>query len=148
MRALFIEGIVLQFLALKSASAAAGSAALLSRGERVGLHRARDALLADMRNPPGVTELAGLAGLSEAALNQGFRRLFGGTVYEVLRDHRLDHARIALETTGIPVKQIAHGVGYNHVTNFINAFTRRYGAPPRRYARAVERPAGAGAVAR
>ena len=135
MRSLFIEGIVLQFLALQAASATKGASASLSREEAARLHLARDRLLADMRNPPSAADLAGEGGLSEAALNQGFRRLFGGTVYEVLRDHRLDHARIALETTDIPVKQIAHGVGYNHVTNFINAFTRRYGAPPRRYAR-------------
>src|SRR5690606_11869517 len=91
--------------------------------------------LADMREPPNTARLAVLSGMSEAALNAGFRTMFGGTVYEVLRDRRLDLARIALETTDVPVKQIAHGVGYNHVTNFINAFTRRYGAPPRRYIR-------------
>jgi AraC-like DNA-binding protein len=79
-----------------------------------------------------VGELAATAGMSESALNAGFRALFGGSVYEILRDERLEHARIALETTDTPVKQIAFRVGYNHVTNFINAFTTRYGTSPAR----------------
>jgi len=33
------------------------------------------------------------------------------------------------------MKAIAYRVGYNHVTNFISAFTRRYGVPPREYLR-------------
>ena len=45
----------------------------------------------------------------------------------------LAHARIAFESGAAPLKEIAFRVGYNHVTNFINAFTARYGAPPRRY---------------
>ena len=33
---------------------------------------------------------------------------------------------------GAPLKQVAFRVGYNHVSNFINAFTARYGEPPGR----------------
>ena len=38
-----------------------------------------------------------------------------------------------LETEDVPIKDIAFRVGYRHVTNFITAFTARYGAPPRQY---------------
>jgi hypothetical protein len=46
---------------------------------------------------------------------------------------RLAHARLAIETGQAPIKQIAHRVGYTHVSNFTAAFTRRYGAPPSQY---------------
>ena len=31
------------------------------------------------------------------------------------------------------MKHVASRVGYDHVTNFISAFTARFGAPPRQY---------------
>jgi len=40
------------------------------------------------------------------------------------------------------MKQVAFRVGYDHVTNFINAFTARFGAPPRRYAESCGSAAG------
>ncbi len=45
--------------------------------------------------------------MSEKALNAGFRELFGTTVFETLRNERLEHARIALENTDLSVKEIA-----------------------------------------
>jgi AraC-like DNA-binding protein len=107
------------------------------------MHAARERLLADMRNPPTLGDLAAEFGLTEKRLNVGFRALFGATVFETLRNERLDHARIALRDERVSLKEIAFRVGYNHVSNFTNAFTARYGEPPRRYAaggkRAVRR---------
>ena len=64
----------------------------------------------------------------------GFRRLFGATAFELLRNERLAHAEVALHEPHASLKEIAFRVGYNHVNNFINAFARRYGAPPRQHA--------------
>jgi AraC-like DNA-binding protein len=86
-----------------------------------------------MRAPPSLGELAAAAGLTEKRLNAGFRALFGTTVFETLRNERLEHARLVLDSEEVTLKAIAFRVGYNHVTNFINAFAARYGAPPRQY---------------
>jgi AraC-like DNA-binding protein len=88
-----------------------------------------------MRAPPSLGELAAAAGLTEKRLNAGFRALFGATVFETLRNERLEHARLVLDSEDVTLKAIAFRVGYNHVTNFINAFAARYGAPPRQYRR-------------
>ncbi|WP_341704730.1 helix-turn-helix transcriptional regulator [Ferrovibrio sp.] len=133
LRHLFIEGAVLQLLARQMAGRI-GQRRALGRQEREALAAAHSLLLLDMRQPPSLGELAAAVGLSEKRLNAAFRSEYGGTVFEVLRNHRLEHARIALEAGAAPIKQIAFRVGYNHVTNFINAFTARYGMPPGRYA--------------
>jgi AraC-like DNA-binding protein len=136
LRTLFIEGAVLQLLASQAAAGLpTASRTRLSERERVAVVEARERLLADMRSPPGLGGLAAVVGLTEKRLNAGFRSEFGATVYEVLRNERLAHARLALAEGGVSLKEIAFRVGYNHVTNFINAFTRRYGAPPMRTAR-------------
>jgi AraC-like DNA-binding protein len=137
LRALMMEGVVLQLLALQAAATPKPCKPMqlqqLSERERRAICEARERLVADMRNPPSLGELAAMAGLTEKRLNAGFRALFGGTVFETLKNERLEHARIAFESSNVPLKQIAFRVGYNHVTNFVNAFTARYGAPPRQY---------------
>jgi AraC-like DNA-binding protein len=141
LRAIFLEGVVLQLFALQAAGYCMlppERAAALSPKERKKVRTARERLLSDMCHPPTLGELAAEASMSEKALNAGFRELHGATVFEILRNERLEHARLALETEAVPIKTIAFRVGYNHVSNFITAFTRRFGAPPRQYLRQLK----------
>ncbi len=137
LRTLMLEGAVIQLLALQAAAAAnlrpARRRRPLSRREREAIREARQLLLADMRQPPTLGELAAAVGLTEKRLNSGFREQFGTTVFGILRYERLEHARVVLESGKASLKQVAFRVGYDHVSNFINAFAARYGAPPRQY---------------
>lgn len=139
LRTLFIEGLVLQLFAVQAAAAQGIAVPTVNKDfderQRPLILDARDRLLSDMRKPPSLVELATAVGLSEKRLNAGFRAVFGATAFELLRNERLEHARIALEADAASVKEIAFRVGYNHVTNFINAFTARYGVAPKQYAR-------------
>ncbi len=137
LRALMMEGVVIQLLALQAAAAQQQRRGRkqreLSAREREAVHEARRRLLADMHQPPTLGELALGTELSEKRLNMGFRQLFGATVFEVLRNERLAHARNVLLAEQASLKDVAFRVGYNHVSNFITAFTARYGAPPRQH---------------
>jgi AraC-like DNA-binding protein len=143
LRTLMIEGAVLQLLAAQAAALARRPASpprrVFSARERDAIGEARERLFADMRRPPTLGELAAATGLTEKRLNAGFRAVFGATVFECLRNERLEHARIALEE-GASLKDVASRVGYNHVNNFIRAFAARYGAPPARYGGAAPDP--------
>jgi AraC-like DNA-binding protein len=146
LRRLMLEGGVLQLLAAQAAAAgeprvARGRRALSVR-ETNAVHEARERLIADMRRPPSLGELALAVGLTEKRLNTGFSLLYGATAFETLRNERLAHARTALEAGAATVKEIAFRVGYNHVTNFVRAYSARYGTPGRR------RPGSAGASRR
>lgn len=95
---------------------------------------ARDRLLDQLREPPDLETLAQDVGLSAKRLNRGFRELYGTTVFNYLRDARLDAARAALEAgTPLSLKQLAWELGYGQVTNFVTAFRRRFGVPPGAY---------------
>jgi AraC-like DNA-binding protein len=139
LRTLMMEGAVIQLLALQAAVSTRQRRPrrrrrrALTRHERDAVHEARQLLLADMRRPPTLGELALSVGLNEKRLNTGFRTLFGATAFDMLRNERLAHAAIALQSEQVSLKDIAFRVGYNHVNNFISAFKARYGAPPRRY---------------
>lgn len=139
LRILMIEGVVLQLLAVQAAAVARSpsrASRAFSARERKRIVEARDRLLADMCARPTLDELALAVGLNEKRLNAGFRALFGATVFEVLRNERLDHARIAI-AEGARLQEVALRVGYNHPNNFIRAFAARYGTPPQKYFKAA-----------
>jgi AraC-like DNA-binding protein len=144
LRAIFMEGVSLQLIALQAAAVEhrRRPRPLTERGRRA-LALAHDRLLADIANPPTLVALAAEVGMTGKALNAGFRRLYGGTVFEILRNERLEHARLALESEAAAIKQIAHRVGYSHVSNFTAAFTRRYGKPPSQFQRRTDDSSGA-----
>lgn len=104
----------------------------LRRSVRDRLHDIRDRLLADPVNLPALDELAREAMLDRKRLNMEFRKLFGATVFEFSRNHRLDLARARLHDTQAGLKEIAHEAGYAHLSNFVAAYTRRFGMPPGR----------------
>jgi AraC-like DNA-binding protein len=134
LRHLMMEGAVLQLLALQAAATGAAAPRRgpgLSVRERAAIDETRERLLADMRDPPTLAALAAAVGLTEKRLNAGFREIYGGTIFEVLRNFRLDQARQALEEEQPSLKVIAHRVGYSHVSNFIHAYRARFGAAPR-----------------
>jgi AraC-like DNA-binding protein len=138
LRAAYVEGAILQLLALQAHGVGAdlGEARNVSMDSvaRRKILEARERLLADIRNPPTLHALAAGSGVSEKMLNAGFRALFGATVFETLRNERLEHARLILALEDVPLKLVAARVGYRHASNFITAFAARYGETPGRYA--------------
>lgn len=106
----------------------------LSNRELARVREARERLMADLRAPPSLDALASSVGLSTRRLNAGFRQLFGMTVFGYLLETRLQSARRMIEEgSDIPLKHIAWMVGYGQVTNFINAYRRRFGVSPGRH---------------
>ncbi len=137
---LFMEGILIQLTALQIAALEqAGTVPSLRLAEepnarlRNQLMAAKEHLIQNLADPPTLGELAQQFDLTEKKLNMGFKTLFGTSVYETLRNERLELARLVLEREDVVLKQVAHRVGYKHVTNFITAFTKKFGMPPRQY---------------
>lgn len=138
MATLYRESKVLELLSLQFDALAAEPPrqAGLSAKETARVRDARDRLLSDLKHTPQLHELAHCVGLTPKRLNQGFRQLYGTTVFEMLRDTRLDAARDMLgELPEMPLKQIAWTVGYAQATNFISAYRRRFGVPPGQHKR-------------
>lgn len=141
LRLLFLECAAVQAttIALTGLSAdrtISGGARRISPREVASVSAAREILLSDLRSPASLDALAQEVGLGPRQLLRGFKTLYGQSPFELVRNERLDHARIVLAETDIPLKEIAWRVGYADVTNFIHAFRRRFGAPPRQFLRA------------
>ena len=71
--------------------------------------------------------------MAERRFSAGFRELFGASINDTLLTKRMTLAMEKLEEGKLPLIKISKSVGYKHVSNFISAFTRHYGLPPKAY---------------
>lgn len=102
----------------------------LSTRERRQISDARDLLLSDLANPPSLNALAASVGTNRTKLNKGFNTLFGMPVYQYLQRERMLSAKIWLENEGRSVSEVAEACGFEHVSNFSNAFKAYHGRTP------------------
>jgi AraC-like DNA-binding protein len=77
-----------------------------------------------------IPEIAAEVGLNTFRLKRGFKEVFGTGLYEYLVDDRMERARLMLEDTVKPVKEIALMVGYKNSSSFIKAFSKKFMQSP------------------
>lgn len=95
------------------------------------IREVHEMLLSDLRSPPDLQALAVAARMSPRRLNQGFRQVYGMTVFEALLEARMQAAHhMVRECPEVPLKNVAWQIGYNQLSNFINAYRRRFGISP------------------
>ncbi|MGF1568620.1 MAG: helix-turn-helix transcriptional regulator [Nodosilinea sp.] len=134
---MYLEGKVLELAALQFAQFTEQDSSALSTtlkpGDLERLHQAKRILEQQFEQPPSLITLARQVGLNDFKLKQGFRQVFGTTVFGYLRDYRLDQARSLLAEGRLSVQQVAHAVGYAQSSYFARAFRRKFGINPKVY---------------
>ncbi|MEW1635441.1 helix-turn-helix domain-containing protein [Streptomyces sp. NPDC093801] len=88
-----------------------------------------------LHEPLPVAELARRALMSKRSFARRFAAATGTTPHAWLRGLRLSSAEELLETTDLPVEEIARRVGYGSAAVLREQFVRRRGIPPRAYRR-------------
>ncbi len=99
--------------------------------ERIRL--AKKLLIEQMSKPPTLKELSREIGLNEYRLKEGFKNIYGKTVFQFLNDYRLDAARHMLDSGSMKVNDAAYHIGYTNPSHFIAAFKKKFGVTPKKY---------------
>lgn len=81
--------------------------------------------------PPTISQVSRMVGMNETKLKQGFKKLYGMTVFEFGHRCRMLHALELLELRRMPVGLVAEQVGYQHQTTFTTAFKSFFGFRPK-----------------
>ncbi|MFG2084656.1 MULTISPECIES: helix-turn-helix domain-containing protein [unclassified Spirillospora] len=89
-----------------------------------------------LHEPLTVTILARQANVTTRTLIRRFHSVTGTTPMAWVRGMRIDYARELLETTSLPVEQVAQCCGLGSPANLRHHFTRTVGVPPTAYRRA------------
>lgn len=95
---------------------------------------AKEIIIQRMVDPPSLNELADEVGLSLKKLKEGFKEIYGETVYAFLLDYKMNYARKLLERGQKNVNEIGLSVGYSTASHFIAAFKKKFGTTPKKYA--------------
>ncbi|MBJ6367530.1 helix-turn-helix transcriptional regulator [Snuella sedimenti] len=97
------------------------------------IRKAKDIVVARMAEPPSLQELADEIGLNIKKLKEGFKQIYGDSVFSFLFDYKMEVARKLLESGENNVNEVGHKVGYSTASHFIAAFKKKYGTTPKKY---------------
>ena len=86
-----------------------------------------------MTDPPTLESLSAEIGLNIKKLKEGFKQLYGDTVYAYLLDHKMEEARRMLEERQYNVNEVGLKLGYSTASHFIAAFKKQFGTTPKKY---------------
>ncbi len=101
------------------------------------IRKAKEIMIARMAEPPTLVELSEEIGLSLKKLKEGFKQIYGDSVYSFLFDYKMEHARKLLESGHHNVNEIGLKVGYSTASHFIAAFRKKYGTTPKKYVMSI-----------
>ena len=94
---------------------------------------AKDIVIQRISEPPTLVELSSEIDLSLKKLKEGFKQIYGTTVYGFLFDYKMELARKLLESGAHNVNEVGLKVGYSTASHFIAAFKKHYGTTPKKY---------------
>ncbi len=97
------------------------------------IRNAKEIIISRMAEPPTLNELSEEIGLSLKKLKEGFKQIYGDSVFSFLFDYKMDYARKMLESGQHNVNEVGLKVGYSTSSHFIAAFKKKYGTTPKKY---------------
>ena len=97
------------------------------------IKKAKEIIIANMAEPPGLEELSEQVNLSLKKLKMGFKQIYGDTVYGFLFDYKMDYARQLLDSGSYNVNEVGLKIGYSTGSHFIAAFKKKFGTTPKKY---------------
>lgn len=97
------------------------------------IRKAKDIIIARMVEPPTLQQLADEIDLSLKKLKEGFKQIYGDSVFSFLFDYKMEVARKLLEAGEHNVNEVGFKVGYSTASHFIAAFKKKYGTTPKKY---------------
>ena len=94
------------------------------------INRLLDYLRENLEKPHRIDELAAQTSMSRRTFTRHFQKATSMTVVEWLVNERIQRSRELLETTSLPVEQIAAAVGFQTPTSFRQHFRQRHQVSP------------------
>lgn len=97
------------------------------------IRKVKDIIIEKMAEPPSLQELADTVGISLKKLKEGFKEIYGDTVFGFLLDYKLEYARQLLDSGSYNVNEVGLKIGYSTSSHFIAAFKKKFGTTPKKY---------------
>src|SRR5690606_2675204 len=97
------------------------------------IKKAKQIIISRMVEPPTLQELADEINLPINRLKEGFKQIYGDSVFSFLFDYKMEVARQLLATGSHNVNEVGLKVGYSTASHFIAAFKKKFGTTPKKF---------------
>lgn len=107
---------------------------LLNLADVKTIYQIRDKLLGTLHEPPLMSELIRLAGMSESKLQRLFKQIFGSSLYTYYQSFRMQEAAHLLQKQRLSVAEVGYQLGFSNLSHFARLFEKHLGITPKKYA--------------
>src|SRR5690606_4158539 len=97
------------------------------------IKKAKQIIISRMSEPPTLQQLADEINLPINKLKEGFKQIYGDSVFSFLFDYKMEVARQLLATGSHNVNEVGLKVGYSTASHFIAAFKKKFGTTPKKF---------------
>jgi AraC-like DNA-binding protein len=105
----------------------------VSQNEKDKMRIVMELLIKDLGNTPSLQKISGCVDMSHTRLNRIFRKVHGATVFNWLREYRLERARSYLKDDARSITTIAFQCGFSSASHFSQSFKKQYQCSPVEY---------------
>ncbi|NND76623.1 MAG: helix-turn-helix transcriptional regulator [Flavobacteriales bacterium] len=97
------------------------------------LREAHHKIISNLHVIPDTQAIALAVKLPENVLSEGFKHVYGLSIYKYYLDYKMEKAIALLGSGKKLVKEVAFELGYQSPSHFIAAFKKKYGMTPKKY---------------
>jgi AraC-like DNA-binding protein len=97
------------------------------------IKKAKEIIIDRMADPPSLVNLSNEVEISVKNLKEGFKQVYGNTVYGYLIEHKMNVARQMLTSKNYNVNEVAIHLGYSTSSHFISSFKNKFGTTPKKF---------------
>ncbi len=97
------------------------------------VRKAKKLIIENMVDPPSLNELSDKVKLPLQHLKDGFKQIYGETVFAFLFNYKMEYARKLLASKKYNITETSFEVGYSTPSHFIVAFKKKFGSTPKKY---------------
>ncbi|MCH2489972.1 MAG: AraC family transcriptional regulator [Flavobacteriales bacterium] len=97
------------------------------------IKKAKQIIISRMAEPPTLQELSDEVKLPINRLKEGFKQIYGDSVFSFLFDYKMEVARQLLATGSHNVNEVGLKIGYSTSSHFIAAFKKKFGTTPKKF---------------
>ena len=105
----------------------------VTQDEKEKMRTVMELLIKDLANTPSLQKMSSCVNMSHTRLNRIFKKVYGATVFNWLRDYRLERARSYLKDDNRSVTAIAFLCGFSSASHFSQSFKKQYKCSPVEY---------------
>ena len=105
----------------------------VTQDEKEKMRTVMELLIKDLANTPSLQKMSSCVNMSHTRLNRIFKKVYGATVFNWLREYRLERARSYLKDDNRSVTAIAFLCGFSSASHFSQSFKKQYKCSPVEY---------------